>query len=373
MNSRHLPLALLGVLLVAPMVSAQNPVYRHNRTFYTSMWTTNPPEYTTAGQVVPTGAMHWRSFVEQSNQRGEPHRINGIGTWWQPSDPTGTFPQNIPSPEFRIYPNTINSGLVEPDFAQTPLLTVPPVTIPVQSYNAFNSVTISLGSAVAINTNDFAICGVYPANASSTSPGFFGFLPSASNQTYGIVQSFYGFYYPSTGTLTHFGLGGARSSIWYNEEQPILSLRGNWAISDAHNSGGYLSGAYGDASYFGPYADPAWAGWNDTRNPMTLGLTVQAAGLDGMQPIMLFNAGPRFPGSFPYLGVILDVLPVDPLLTLLAGIGQPITNSRFSVNLPLATTPNPNAVGVYIGFEAVVLDPLTLQLVDSTGSAWIRM
>lgn len=371
----RLALPLLAVCTIPALAVAQNlnPVHRINRTFYTSMWTANPPEYTTAGQTVAAGTMHWRAFLEQTNQRAEPHLVTAIGTWWQPSDVNGTFPQTIPTPEFRFYPTTTDTGgLVIPDLSQQPMLTVPPMPMTVNNGNAYNSVTVSLGAPFPLTTQgDFAICGVYPANASSSAPGFFGFLPSGANQTYGLQQSLYGFAYPN-GTITHFSLGGARSSIWYTEHQPTMSVRGNWALSAAHYTNGYLGGAWGDSSYFSPLADPAWAGWSDGRSPATLELTVYGDGFDGMFPILLFNFGSRFPTGFQIMGVTLEVLPSDPLLTGLSGLGMPIQNRRFDLNLPLLSAADPALMGTYFGFEAVLVDTQNLQVVDSTQSVWVR-
>ena len=108
---------------------------------------------------------------------------------------------------------------------------------------------------------DLALCGVYPANASSTTPGFFGFLPSAANQAQGLAQSYYGFAYPN-GTLTHFALGGARSSLWFYEAQPTISLRGNWAgfLMAQLVFGLGWSGAFAGAEWAAGHTQTTW-GW----------------------------------------------------------------------------------------------------------------
>ncbi len=364
-----------AALLAATCLTAQatqNPVFRANRTFYTSMWTANPPEYTTAGQSVAAGTMHWRVFPERGLVRGEPRSITGIGCWWQPSDVSGTFPQNIATPELRFYGTTTDAQNLEvPDLANPMLASVAPMTMPVNSGSAFNSLTISLSNPIATTRNDLALCGVYPASASSTTAGFFGFLPSAANQAQGLAQSYYGFAYPN-GTLTHFSLGGARSSLWFYESQPTISLRGNWALSDSHFGQGYINGAWGDSSYFAPFADANWAGWTDSRNPAVLGITVFADGFDGYQPVLLMNAGPRFPASIPILGITLELNPADSTLGTLVNLGMPINNERFDVDIPIMTAPDPTAMGFWLGFEALILDPVTLQFVDSTQAVWTQ-
>lgn len=350
-----------------------NPVYRHNRAFYTSMWTTNPPEYTTQGQVVPAGTMHWRVFHDQGNQRREARAITGIGTWWQPSDLAGSFPQTIHTPEFRIYPTTSDSGnLVVPDLSQPPQATVAPTPMTVTAGNAFNSVTISLSQPLMVQTpGDFAICGVYPAGASSSLPGYFGYLPSAANESYGLAQSYYGFAY-ANGTITHFGLGGARSSIFYTENQATLAVRAAWAVSSGHFQNGHIGTAWGDAAYFSPLADANWPGWSDSRNPTTFVLDVFAEGRDGDLPLLLLNFGPRFPFGYALLGQTLEIAPNDPVLGLLVPFGAPIVNGRFSLELPLGTAAIASARGTYFGFEAVLVDAFNGQLSGSTPSVWIR-
>ena len=183
LHTKLVTIASAGLLFAGLLVAqpAQNPVYRANTSFYTSMWTANPPEYTSAGQSVAAGTMHWRVFPERGLTRGEPRSINGIGCWWQPSDVNGTFPQNIDTPELRFYGTTTDAQSLEvPDVANPPIASVAPMTMPVQSGSAFNSLTISLTNPVSTSRSDLALCGVYPANASSTTPGFFGFLPSAA-------------------------------------------------------------------------------------------------------------------------------------------------------------------------------------------------
>jgi hypothetical protein len=371
----HLSLVTLalGACTVTLVAQTQNPVYRHNRSFYTSMWTTNPPEYTTAGQTVAAGTMHWRAFLDQADQRREPRRVTGIGTWWQPSDPNGTFPQTINTLEFRFYPTTTDAaGLVVPDLAQQPLATLPPTPLAVPSGGAFKSVTIAFGATTPVTVNaDFAICAVYPGGASSTTPGFFGLLPSAANEAYRLPQSYYGFAYPG-GPITHFPLGGARSSIFHTEDQPTLSVRANWAITDSHFQNGHLSGAFGDSAYFSPLADAGWAGWGDTRNPATMALTVFAAGRDGDFPILLFNFGSRFLGGIPFLGHTLEVLPVDPLLTGFSSLSAPVQNGRFDTSFALLGAARAGLAGTYLGFEAALIDPATLTVSGTTQSVWVR-
>lgn len=369
------PALSLSLFASATLLSAQaqNPVFRANRAFYTSMWTANPPEYTAAGQSVTAGTMHWRAFIDQANQRRETRRINGIGAWWQPSDLTGTFPQMIPTPEFRVYPTTVDgSGLVIPDVTQAPVLTVPPVSIPVSSGSAFNSLTITLSQSAAITITDFAICGVYPQGANSTTSGFFGFLPSGANEAYTLSQSYYGFAYPG-GAVTHFGLGGARSSIWYTEEQPTLNLRANWSVTDAHHQANHMTSAFGDQTYFAPTADAGWPGWNDSRRPTRLGLSVFSQGRDGDVPLMLFNFGPRFLGGVPILGQVLEIDLLSPVLGVFAQFAPPIANGRADADIVLLGSPRPSLAGQYVGFEALLLDPFTFQFTGSTQSAWVRL
>jgi hypothetical protein len=370
MNARLLACAAL--LAAAVPAQNQNAVFRHNRAFYTSMWTANPPEYTTIGQTVPAGTMHWRAFREHANQRREPRRITGLGTWWQPSDLAGTFPRTINTLEFRFYPTTTDAAnLVVPDLAQAPLLTIPPTPLLVNSGAAFNSVTISLPSAASVTTNgDFALCGVYPGGAHESLPGFFGLLPSASNQTFGMPQSYYGFAY-ATGAITHFGLGGARSSIWYTEDGATLSVRGNWAVSNTDHQNGHQRSAWGDASYFSPLASPSWPGWADSRNPTRLSLDVNAAGRDGDLVLWLFNFGRQYPIGFQFLGHTFEIDPTDPNLALFTRFGGPVGNGRFTLDLPLLGAADPAAAGTFIGFEAILVSP-TLQFTDSTPSVWIR-
>lgn len=362
--------AVCGSLLSA---QAQNPVYRANRAFYTSMWTANPPEYTAVGQSVAAGTMHWRAFLEQANQRWEPRRINGIGTWWQPSNLTGSFPQTIPTPEFRFYPTTLDTaGLVIPDLTAAPVYTVPPMSIPVTSGSAFMSVTVALGQAAALGIGDFAICGVYPQGASSATSGYFGFLPSAANEAYTLSQSYYGFAYPG-GPVTHFARGGARSSIWYTEEQPTLNLRANWSVSDAHHQANHMNSAFGDQSYFAPASDVNWPGWNDSRNPARLGLTVFSQGREGDVPIVLLNFGARFLGGIPFLGQTFEVDLSSPYLVALAQLAPPILNGQSNVDITLFATPRPALAGQFFGFEALMLDPFSFQFSGSTQSTWVRL
>jgi hypothetical protein len=370
---------LLPVLLGGALVAqGQNPVFRANRGFYTSMWTANPPEYTTTGQVVAGGTMHWRAFIDQANQRREPRQINGIGTWWQPSDLAGTFPQTIPTPEFRIYPTTTDAaGLMIPDLAATPLLTVPPIPLTANSGGALFSVTIALSVPAAVNATDFAICGVYPQGASSTAPGHFSFMPSAANEAHTLrqqpqPQSYYGFAYPN-GQVTHFGLGGARSSLWYTEAQPTLSLRGNWAVSDAHHQTSGTANAFGDQTYFAPLADATWPGWADSRQNTRVGLTVFALGNEGALPLTLFNFGPRFTSGLPFIGQMFELDLTSPVLGSFLQIAPTITNGRSDIDIPLFNVPQARLAGTYIGFESLLLDPLTFQFIGSTQSAWLRL
>jgi hypothetical protein len=362
-----------GLLTTALSSQQLNPVHRINRTFYTSMWTANPPEYTGAGQTVPAGTMHWRAFLEQTNQRAEPRQLTAIGCWWQPSDLTGSFPQTINTLEYRIYPTTTDpQGLVIPDTGQPPALVVPPMPMPVNQGSAFNELTVSLGAAVPLQIQgDYAVCALYPTGASAALPGFFGLLPSGANNTYGLGQSLFGSLYAG-GATTHFALGGARSSLWLTENQPTISIRGNWALSASHYASGYLTGAWGDSSYFTPLADPSWAGWTDGRAPATMGLTIHAQGMEGFFPILLFNAGLRFPTGFPFLGLTLELLPADPLFVALSPMGQPIQNGRYDLTLPLLSVADPALAGSYFGFEAVLVDTTNLVLADSTQSVWMR-
>lgn len=373
-SRRVLPIAVVVVAAGAALpAQTQNPVYRTNRAFYTSMWTANPPEYTNAGQNVTGGTMHWRAFLDTANQRREPRQITGIGTWWQPSDLAGSFPQTISTPEFRFYPTTLDANnLVIPDLTAQPLLTVPPMPMTVTAGSALMSVTVALGPS-PINAIDFAICGVYPQGANSTTPGFFGFMPSGANEAYTLTQSYYGFAYPGGGPITHFPLGGARSSIWYTEAQPTLNLRANWAITDAHNQGNYLGSAFGDQTYFSPITDPAWPGWNDTRRMTRIGWTVFAQGRDGDVPLTLFNFGPRFSGGIPFLGQVFELDLTSPVLSLMAQLAPAIANGKSEVELPLLGSPRPSLLGAYVGFECLLLDGLTFQFTGSTQSAWIRM
>ncbi len=352
---------------------ARNPVYRANRAFYTSMWTTNPPEYTTTGQSVAAGTMHWRAFLDQANQRQEPRRINGIGTWWQPSNLTGSFPQTIPTPEFRIYPTTTDTaGLVIPDVTVAPLYTVAPTPLPVTAGSAFMSVTVSLGQATSLNVGSFAVCGVYPQGASAAVSGHFGFLPSASNEAYTLAQSYFGFVYPG-GPITHFARGGARSSIWLTEEQPTLNLRANWSVSDAQHLAGHMATAFGDQSYFAPASDVNWPGWLDSRNPARVGLTVFSQGREGDIPIVLLNFGPRFLGGIPFLGQMFELDLTSPVLVALAQLAPPILNGRSDVDIALFGTPRPALMGQYFGFEALMLDPFSFQFSGTTQSTWVRL
>ncbi len=371
---------ILSLALLVPVMcgaslaaQAQNPVYRANRAFYTSMWTANPPEYTTAGQSVAAGTMHWRAFLDQTNQRREARQINGIGTWWQPSDLTGTFPQTIFTPEFRIYPTTVDAaGLVIPDVTSPPVYSLPPIPLPVTTGNAFNSISLAFGQAVPIAITDFAICGVYPQAASSTAPGFFGFLPSAANEALTLRQSYYGFAYPG-GPITHFGLGGARSSIWYTEEQPTLNLRANWAVSDAHNQANHTTTAFGDQAYFAPISNPAWPGWSDSRATTAVGLSVFAQGRDGDLPLVLFNFGPRFFGGLPFFGQVFELDLASPVLGVFVQIMPSIFNGRADVDIPIVNSPRMSLAGQYLGFEALLLDQFTFQFSGTTPSAWVRL
>ena len=351
---------------------AQNPVYRANRGFYTSMWTANPPEYTATGQSVAAGTMHWRAFLDAANQRFEPRQITGIGTWWQPSDLTGAFPQTIPTPEFRFYPTTLDaSNLVIPDLTGAPLLTVAPTPIPVPSGSAFMSVTVAL-PATPINAADFAICGVYPQGASSTTSGFFGFLPSGANEAYTLTQSYYGFAYPG-GPITHFARGGARSSIWYTEAQPTLNLRANWAITDAHHLANHLGSAFGDQTYFSPITDPAWPGWADSRAATRLAWTVYSQGRDGDVPLTLLNFGPRFAGGIPFFGQWFELDITSPVLDLLVTLAPAIANGQSQASVALFAGPQPALLGTYVGLECLMLDPFAFQFSGTTQSAWVRL
>lgn len=365
-------LAGFAVALSALPAQAQNPVYRANRGFYTSMWTANPPEYTTAGQSVAAGTMHWRAFRDAANQRFEPRQITGIGTWWQPSNLTGSFPQTIPTPEFRFYPTTLDAGnLVIPDLTGAPLLTVAPTPIPAPSTGAFWSVTIAL-PATPISAADFAICGVYPQGASSTTSGFFGFLPSAANEAYTLSQSYYGFAYPG-GPITHFARGGARSSIWYTEAQPTLNLRANWAISDAHHLANHLGSAFGDQTYFAPITDVAWPGWADSRAATRLAWTVYSQGRDGDIPLTLLNFGPRFTGGIPFFGQWFELDITSPVLDLLITFAPAINNGQSQASVALFAGPRPALLGTYVGLECLMLDPVAFQFSGTTQSAWVRL
>ncbi len=368
-------LVCLAVSCVAVTAFAQNtnPVYRHNRSFYTALWTANPPEYTD-GTTVAADTMHWRVFRDVADQRREPRRITGFGTWWQPSDVNGAFPQTINLPEFRIYPTTTDAGnLVVPDVAAAPLFTLPSTPLAVANGNAFNSVTVAIGTAVPIDVQaDFAICGVYEPGADSATTGYFGFLPSASNQGYGLDQSYYGFAYPN-GTITHFGLGGARSSIWYTEDAPTLNLRSSWSLSDAHNQAGHRSAAFGDSCYNSPIADAGWAGWNDSRGaPAQLGLSVYAQGHNNDLVLILFNAGIRFPFGLPVLGQTIEIDILDPAITAFSTFGTPIANNEMHVDIPLVSSVDLGLASSFFGFEVLLFDPTTIALNATTQSVWVE-
>ena len=113
-------------------------------------------------------------------------------------------------------------------------------------------------------------------------------------------------------------------------------------------------------------------GWTDSRNPAVLGITVFADGFDGYQPVLLMNAGPRFPASIPILGITLELNPADSTLGTLVNLGMPINNERFDVDIPIMSAPDPTALGFWLGFEALILDPVTLQFVDSTQAVWTQ-
>lgn len=367
-----LPLLFSLLALSAAQATAQNPLFRANRTFFTALWTANPIEYTTAGQTVPAGAMHWRAFTELGDQRLEPRQITGLGTWWQPSDPNGVFPQTINSLEFRFYPTTADAaGLVIPDTTQQPLLTIPPMPLLNQTGGSFKSLTIALGNPMPITTQgDYALCGVYPGGTNASQVGEFGLLPSASNIGAPLPQSYYGFVYPG-GPITHFPLGGARSSFWVTEAAPTLSLRSNWAISDAHNMSGYLNGAFGDVTSLSPLADPNWPGWSDSRSLATIGLTVFSNGRDGDLVVPMFTAGARNRFGLPILGLIFELDVGDPLLGAFAGLAGPIQNGRYDVDIPLISAPDPTLLGSHLGFEAILASPLG-TFAGTTGAAFTR-
>lgn len=373
MKNSCLALVLTALVTMAPC-AAQNPVYRANRSFYTSMWTANPPEYTNAGQSVAAGTMHWRAFLHQANQRIEPRRIVGLGTWWQPSDEAGTFPRNVDTPEFRAYPTTFDGGgLVIPDLSRPPLFSVPPMTLTVPTGGPFKSLTMNFAAPIVLtNVTDFAICGVYPQGANSTTPGFFGFLPSAANETFQLQQSYYGFAYPN-GTITHFPLGGARSSIWFLDEQPTMSARGNWAVTDAHFQAGHQNNAFGDQTYFAPLSDSSWPGWNDSRAATSVGLTVFAAGHDGDFMFPLLNFGARFLAGVQLRPHTFEIYPADPVLGLLFPLTGTVQNGRFDLTLPLTMRPAPWLRGLHFGFEGMVVSSSTLTILDTTQSVWLRM
>jgi hypothetical protein len=93
----------------------------------------------------------------------------------------------------------------------------------------------------------------------------------------------------------------------------------------------------------------------------------------GKTAVPLFNFGPVFPIGVPFLGVVLEVNPADPLLGVLASAGYIITLDTTGFGdgpyLPIPVL-GPGAIGATFGCEFVLVDTTSGQLVDSTQSSW---
>ena len=92
--------------------------------------------------------------------------------------------------------------------------------------------------------------------------------------------------------------------------------------------------------------------------------------------VAMFNLGPFFPGSYLFLGNVIELELLDPTVALLAGAGYLLlldTTGRASGPLLTIAPLGPTALGLNLGVDMAVLNPQGTAFETTTQAAWIKI
>lgn len=383
-------LLLSIAMLVGTGVAQQAPVDRNNGNWIVISGTNHPTtgraynwppvspaQYVwTSGQTVPAGTLTARWIPSMSNMRREARLVSGFLVGLYPSAASATFPQTGYFPAMRVHVprQSMGTGPVswaggaqwQPDMTQQPLHMQAQGTFNFTQFGAF-LVTQTLMTPVSINQIEMVISAEWRGGENDSIAG---------------QQSFNGDFSAgiSTITTTFFVAPGPAFTITpYND-----GAQNNFA----HMWLQYLE----DAPVINPQSD--WGYRRDTRlNPVTGYNTATALSdissvtgnlgwdCDGGQvhageiAALLFNIGPVFPISVPFLGATLEMNPADPTFGLLAPIYNKVLDATGQGDLPMLPMPalGAGSIGLTIGAEFLLLNSTFTAVTGSTQSAWVTI
>lgn len=341
----------------------------------------NPPEYSVAGAGIPAGTWVWRTHEWQTSRRGEPHLLSGYTSVWRMSAASnGAGPSYLA--KTRLMKATRDSaGVLSPDFSAGAMYhEIAQMPGPAQTAtifrvtHSFPVVPVQIGSASPSNpvVQDFALAQEYNggeqrdlvASASQPSQGICGSWQDGAGMGY--IHD--GFYHMPTTTLTRKTTDAFHTWLAMVTDNPSLSIFTDYgkrriaALTPPLPGNGY-------GSYFGDFNSSA---------VQEFGFSVRAGSrFAGAPAFILFNFQPQpFPGAIPFPftsnPLTIELALFDPLLGGLAGLNLTLDSNGDTDSIPMRFPVLPGTLGMFIGFEAVVVDP-TLTSGDTSEAVWIEI
>ena len=336
---------------------------------------TNPPEYSLPSSTtgVPAGTLSWRWLPAETNLRREARVVSGFYVMlrYAYSTPDTMLPLSGYVPEFKMHATAARSGGGrDPDLVAAPLVTFGETSTVFVSKGSSLLVSRTLSQPVSVTATDLALSARWKGGEHRDVPGTQCLVGSWFDADYRPITT--GFATP-TNTLSY--VTGTESCLWlsYMEEQAVIMAKSDWGYQ-RRNANPLPSGYSVSTAQSDMASAPTGSlfGWD------VMGGVSQA----GNTAIALFNVGPVFAASFPFLGQTLEVNPLDPALGLLASAGYVLTLSPNTPNTKVGFAAGPKlqvpalgagAIGLSFGAEFLIFDATLSNVTESTQSAWITI
>ncbi|MCC6670630.1 MAG: hypothetical protein IT458_06195 [Planctomycetes bacterium] len=390
------PVLAVTAALLAASLSAQTPdnnrVEKNNNPWLVISsskhpTTTNPymyppqnhPAYSFGAPAtpgVPAGSKVFRWIPKEVNQRTEARVVSGFYAGMSlaaatPGAVQGYFPETaIVLPKARSGSTSQIPGQ-DPNTAVPAVFTLAKRTLTFPGIRTVANATFT--PSVSVTQQDMVMTHKYeggendnvPATPTVNSQGYFGSWQDNLNQPL-IIPATDGNIDGTSGVInynTDLNFCGWRS---YMEEEANLSQHSDWGFQRYPGLSPVPSG-YSVGTYNSDLATTAGSfGWDVNAGTSEAGNSV----------VMLMNAGPFFPGSFPILGVDVNLNIADPALGLLAAAGYVGTlNAQGLFDGPaLSLSPlGASGLGTTIGVQGFIVAASLTNLTENTQANWFKV
>ena len=327
----------------------------------------NPPEHREPGDAVPAGTRSYVWVPRAASLRSGDEPVDGFVLPLSPSSATTTYPAFLYRPAVAAHPSrAAPAGHREPDPSQPPFWEVAEAPLVFPQFGFYEAgVTLAQALPVPETEPELVLSMRWAGGDNRWAPDTLQHWGDAQEGPYSAAV--FGFVAPA-GAVTAVAMPAAPRSqlaLTHLRAEPGIDVRSDWGRSYAPPSGfpGLLGS--GIATYEAPLATMAGQlAWDVRGGPAYAGTVA----------VPMLNVGPIATTATPFLGLTLELDPLDPALGVLAGAGYVLLlDPTGTARGPLLPVPalGTAALGTAIGAEWLLVDGAFTSLLGSSQAAWV--